>query len=86
MTGGMARELIAHRWTCPICSETKTSLATMDAVEAEEQAMNALASHVRTRDGGGHGSGGRFPPDLDVDSLRDHIHSDAGHLPSGRTQ
>lgn len=69
----MVDDHIAHQWTCPICSETKMSLATMDTMDVEEQAKNALISHVRTTDGGGHGRGGKYPPDFDPDALLGHI-------------
>lgn len=69
----MPRELEVYRWTCPICSETKASLATMDSMDVEEQARSALVSHVRTRDRGGHGRAGRYPPGFNSDEALDCI-------------
>lgn len=69
----MVREIIAHTWTCPICSETKTSLATMDTMDASAQAEHALVSHIRTRNGGGHYRAGKFPPGFDPDTVPEYV-------------
>lgn len=69
----MASGLVAYRWTCPICAEQKSSLSTADPPTIVGQAENALLSHVRTRDGSGHGREGAVPADLDDEDAIDHV-------------
>lgn len=72
----MASELVAYRWTCPICSEQKSSLSTEDKPTIVGQAENALLSHVRTRSGSGHGREGDVPSEIDRDDAIDHVQVD----------
>lgn len=65
----MSNDVPAYRWTCPICSATKLGLATVDTITVEEQAANALTSHVRTRIGGGHARKGDLPRGFDSDDV-----------------
>lgn len=58
--GPMAPELTAYGWVRPMSPVTKQGLSTMPTVE--DQARDALISHVRTRNGGDHGQSGEFPP------------------------
>lgn len=82
----MASELVAYRWTCPICSEQKSSLSTEDKPTIVGQAENALLSHVRTRDGSGHGREGDVPSDIDRDDAIEHVEVDTDlDLPSTGT-
>lgn len=69
----MVREISEHTWRCPICSETKTSLATMDTMNASAQAELALVSHVRTMNGGGHSRAGEHPPGFDPDTVPEYV-------------
>ena len=69
----MVSELVAYRWTCPICAEQKSSLSAEDKPTIVGQAENALLSHVRTRDDGGHGREGDVPADLDRHDAMDHV-------------
>lgn len=81
MQGG----LVAYRWTCPICSAQKSSLSTEDEATIVGQAENALLSHVRTRDGSGHGREGDVPSDIDADDVTEHVEVDDVELSSGET-
>ena len=45
----------------------------MDTMGGKEQAKNALVSHIRTRDRGGHGREGAFPLGFDPDDAIDYI-------------
>lgn len=69
----MSNELVAYRWTCPICAEQKSSLSAEDRPTIVGQAENALLSHVRTRAGSGHGREGDVPSDVDRDDAIDHV-------------
>ena len=80
----MGEHVPAYRWTCPICSETTLGLPTMDGVGVEEQAANALTSHVRTSVGDGHGPEGGFPPGFDRDVAVEHVGLDGESDESGR--
>lgn len=72
----MASGLVVYRWTCPICSEQKSSLSTEDPPTIVGQAENALLSHVRTRGGNGHGREGAVPLHLDRDDAIEHVEVD----------
>lgn len=69
----MTQELVAYRWVCPICSETKRGLSTMPTVTVGDQAKNALISHLRTKGGGGHGRPEEYPFDYDSEALLEFI-------------
>ena len=72
----MGENVSTYRWTCPICSVTKPGLPTTDRVAVEEQAANALLSHVRTSVGDGHGDEGALPPGFDPDDATTHVSTD----------
>ena len=48
-------------------------LSTMDTMDVEVQGRFALESHIRTRDGGGHGKKEAYPRGFDPDDLLDYI-------------
>ena len=73
----MSSDLVVYRWTCPICSAEKSSMSTEDKPTIVGQAENALLSHVRTREGSGHGREGDVPADLEDDDAIDYVEVDA---------
>ena len=72
----MSNDLVAYRWTCPICAEQKSSLSAQDRPTIVGQAENALLSHVRTRAGSGHGREGEVPTDVYRDDAGAHVEVD----------
>ena len=72
----MTSELVVYRWTCPICSAEKSSMSAEDKPSIVGQAENALLSHVRTREGSGHGREGTVPEDLADDDAIDYVEVD----------
>lgn len=69
----MTRELRSYTWACPICSEGQSGLDSRDRASIEGQVVNALMSHVRTSDDGGHGPKGSYPPGFDPDDALEYV-------------
>ena len=72
----MSKDIVAFRWTCPVCTEESTSLSTEDRPSIVGQAENALLSHVRTHEGSGHGREGDVPAEFDALEAGEHVEFD----------
>ena len=62
-----------HSWRCPVCGETKRSLA-IQRGDPLEAAANNLRSHLRNTDGAGHGRVGQLPSDLDDGTVERNVY------------
>ena len=66
-TGGPAGGVTVYRWTCPICRESRTGMASGDEDPAGKAAFS-LRQHVWTTEDDGHGGTNRYPPGFDPDA------------------
>lgn len=56
-----------YRWTCPICDESRTGIASGNENPLAKAAFS-LRQHVRTSVDDDHGPANVFPPEFDPDA------------------
>lgn len=81
----MSQSILTYRWTCPLCSKSKTGISTRDRTTFLNQAKHALLGHVRVTDDEVHGRAQQFPTGFDRDDVFEFIEikpSDAVGIPT----
>lgn len=64
---GTASSVTVFRWTCPICGESRTGMASGQE-NPLGKAEFSLRQHVQTRDDDAHGPANAFPAGFDSDA------------------
>lgn len=64
-----------YRWTCPICGESKVSIARSDE-NPRAKARASLQEHVRATDGNDHAPLGQYPDGFSPDVMDGEISVD----------
>lgn len=66
-----------YRWTCPVCGESRVGIAGPDE-HRSSKAIESLKTHIRVREGGGHGLQGSVPAGLADEDLAEHVETPGG--------
>lgn len=70
----MADDVIVYQWECPVCGIKRMCLSHEPRSIVLDHAENAIRTHVRFTDGGGHGDQGTVPSGLESMEVVDYVH------------